>query len=190
MIIPRNRSDSIQIICDYLLKGRICILPCDTIYGIVGIYPETDSKIRDIKGREDNNAFIVLSDFLMAETIFKSKIPEEIRKLWPGPLTVINNDRQGTTTAVRVPDDEFLLKIISIVKIPVFSTSVNLSGQEALNDINEIKKQFESKVDLICEAEEYVSGSASTIIDISRNPYRIIRQGGCVISSRILDRYF
>lgn len=190
MIIPRNRPDSIRIVSDYLLKGRICILPCDTIYGIVGIYPETGPRIRDIKGREENKAFILLADQAIAETIFKNAIPEEIRKLWPGPLTVIDNDRQGSTTAVRVPDNEFLLQIISLVNKPVFSTSVNFSGQEAINDINEIKKQFESRVDLICEAEEYVSGRASTIIDISRKPYRIIRQGGCVVPSQIMEKYF
>ena len=186
MIIFRKKSDSIKIISEYLIDGKICILPCDTIYGIVGLFPETENRIRDIKGRNENKPFIILSGPEAAGNIFKDEIPDEIKNYWPGPLTLISYDRNGSTTALRVPDDNFLLEILDIVGKPVFSTSVNFSGHDAINDIGTIKKQFHDKVDLICEAEEFVPGKASTIIDICKKPYRILRQGACIIPPEIL----
>ena len=37
-----------------LLAGAgVAIIPCDTIYGIVGIDPEAESRIRALKGRDE-----------------------------------------------------------------------------------------------------------------------------------------
>ena len=63
MIVEKNDRNSIKIASEKLLSGEIVIIPTDTVYGFSGIVkPEsnTDKKIREIKGREEEKPFIQL----------------------------------------------------------------------------------------------------------------------------------
>ena len=61
MIVKKNDDKSIEILVSALQNGEVVIIPTDTVYGFSGIVDEkkiTDSKIRKIKGREENKPFI------------------------------------------------------------------------------------------------------------------------------------
>ena len=100
-------------------NGEVVIIPTDTVYGFSGIVDEnffTDSKIRKIKGREENKPFIQLisspSEIFNYTNDF---IPQKLIDCWPGALTIIVNDKRGGTTAFRCPGDSWLRKIIEKV---------------------------------------------------------------------------
>ena len=40
---------------EVLESGGIVIMPCDTIYGFVGVAPDTEGKIRELKGRQEKS---------------------------------------------------------------------------------------------------------------------------------------
>ncbi len=107
--------------------------------------------------------------------------------MWPGPLTLIVKNREGGTEAFRVPDDEYLIKLLKIVKKPLVSTSVNFTGSPSLNKIADITQQFEKLVDAVIDGGDAAEeAAASTILDVCSAPYKIIRQGPCSIPEYLL----
>ncbi len=161
-----------------LSQGRIAVIPCDTIYGIVGVAPDTEERIRDLKGSMEHKPFIQLipsAEWLPDFTDLS--LPESLRKFWPGPLTVIFPARKGGTVALRVPEDSLLQRLIRAIKKPLYSTSVNKSGQEPCWKIQDIKSVFSQDVDLVVDAGDLPGRRPSTVLDISSTPYRLVRKG-------------
>lgn len=164
-------------------------MPCDTIYGFVCSTSEAEKRIASIKGREDNKPFIKLigsPDKLFS--ISNNKIDNRILALWPGPLTLIVDSLEGGTIALRVPEDDFLLKILNIINAPIVSTSVNRSGMPPMNKIDEIINNFEDFVDLIVDGGDLENPVPSTILDVIKHPYKIVRQGKCIVPNELLER--
>lgn len=110
-----------------LENGGVCILPTDTVYGIVcdSQNEESVKKIYNLKRREISNPMsIVASNINMIKDVSKkiSKVEQKIiKKFLPGALTIIlkKNERipkivtSGLDTmGIRIPDNKFLLDLI------------------------------------------------------------------------------
>lgn len=163
-------------IAERLKRGEVGIFPCDTIYGICArVSEETSEKIYKAKERPENKRLLVLMDkaHLASSGLL---VPDEIAALWPAPLTVILADKEGNTTGVRVPDDPFLQALLPLSG-PIFSTSVNLSGQPSLQSYEAILPVFGDRVDFIVRKENLVPGLSSTLVDGTQKPYKVLRQG-------------
>lgn len=159
-----------------LKRGDVGIFPCDTIYGICATVSEENAeRIYQIKQRPQSKSFITLmtKDQLVSSDLI---VPEDLLVRWPAAFTAILANKEGVTTAVRVPSDDFLLSLME-VSGPIYSTSVNISGQPSLQNSDDIISTFSSSVDFILEKKDLVPGMSSTLIDATKKPYRIIRQG-------------
>jgi len=170
-----------------LSGGGIAIAPCDTIYGIVGRAPDTESRIRGVKGRDETNPFLVLIGSLdQLESVATQPLDDELAALWPGPVTFILSRGEGTA-AVRLPADPFLREVVVKVGAPIYSTSVNRSGEPPLGAIDRIVAEFEDAVDLVIDGGDLHGRTPSTILDVTKRPYRIIRQGAGAIPPELLE---
>jgi len=187
MVIRKKDPLAVETSAGILREGGIVILPCDTIYGINGLFPETDSRIRSIKGRGETKPFLRLIRLKDVPAVSSSPIPPELLGLWPGPLTLIVACEDGETAGIRVPRDPFIQEILEILGKPLISTSVNRSGSPAVEQIREIIDQFEDEVDLIVDDGDREGALPSTILDITGFPYRIIRAGACILPPFVLD---
>ncbi len=173
-------------IVEILSHGGIVIMPCDTIYGFVGIAPDTAEKLNRIKKRSQKKGFLqlILSDWL---SDFSSKsIEPSLASLCPGKLTFIVQSRGGATTAVRVPEDPFLVDLLESIGKPLYSTSVNRSGEAILFRSSDIINEFGSEADAFIDAGDLPNRKPSTIIDITSRPYKIIRSGACSVPDAYL----
>ena len=104
-------------------------------------------------------------------------VPPILYDIYPAPLTAILRDEDsGNTVAVRVPNDSFIGEIIKKVG-PIWSTSVNISGQPSLTTFDEILAVFDSKVDFIVKKNIGSKGLPSTLVDFSSSEIKILRQG-------------
>jgi len=174
--IINHTPDNIPEVAERLRRGEICALPCDTIYGISGIVTALSSeRIYEIKERPASKSFIVL---MTKEQVQKSGliVPADILSLWPCSLTAVLASPSGETMAVRVPSDSFLQALLPLSG-PVYSTSVNISGSPSLLTFDEIEKAFGGRLDFIVKDESVRGGMSSTLVDATKKPYRIIRQG-------------
>ena len=160
-----------------LKNDAVVIMPCDTIYGFVGIAPETKGKIRELKGRQAKSFLRLIPDLQWLPRYSSRDLPPELKSYWPGALTIIFPAKKTGTVALRIPDDPLLLQVMRRVGKALFSTSVNTSGKPALWRIDEICSVFESRVDLVVAAGDRPQGVPSTIIDITEKPFRLLRRG-------------
>lgn len=178
MLLSYRDSQLIKKVSRIITGGGIVIIPCDTIYGFVGKFPDADLRIRAVKGRGETKPFLLLSTEKLLTSLTDQEIPVDLKKYWPGPLTMILKGKsEGITIAVRVPKDPVLLRLIESVGSPLFSTSVNRSGKSPINRIADIIVEFEKEVDLVVDGGDIVEGSPSTIVDATSRPFRVLRRG-------------
>ncbi len=181
MVIAAGSPEALTRLRELLGNGGVAVVPCDTIYGIVGIAPDTEARIRAIKGRGEDKPFLQLVADSAGASRFASPAPPRLAKYWPGPLTVILPAHIGGTIALRVPSSEFLRGLIQSIGRPLYSTSVNRAGQASLWRIGEIVEAFESAVDLVLDAGDLPGATPSTLIDATSRPFRVVRQGSLVV---------
>lgn len=160
-----------------LQSAGVVIMPCDTIYGFVGIAPETEGKIRALKGRQEKSFLRLIPDLQWLPRYTGRSLPAELQPYWPGALTVIFPAKKTGTVALRIPDDPLLLQVMKRLGQALFSTSVNSSGQPALWRVEDICSAFESRVDLVVTAGDRPEGVPSTILDVTERPFRLLRRG-------------
>jgi L-threonylcarbamoyladenylate synthase len=161
-----------------LAAGKVAVAPCDTMYGLVGISPESEQRLRQVKGRgEDKPFLLLLAEASWSERLSDASIPDRLLKYWPGALTLVISARGGGTVAVRVPDSPFLHDLLLAVGKPLYSTSVNRAGDPPLLTVEAMRVELESDVDLIFDAGDMPPGPPSTLLDVTARPYKILRQG-------------
>ena len=193
MICRKCDEESVSIAADYLKRGKIVVIPTDTVYGFSAIVDgrhysyHTDQKIRQIKGRGEEKPFIqLLSSPADLKKYTRDLVPDEILAKWPGPLTIIVHTflKGGdiTTTAFRCPNDEWLRKVIAQCGAPIYSTSLNRSGSPVLDNVQDIKREFGAEVDLIIDDGSKRGNVPSTIVAIEMDgAVTLVRQGAVKI---------
>lgn len=188
--IDKNFDESIQLAQELFLKGSIFIYPTDTIYGFGGnpFNDEVINKISNIKGKTNWRRYIFLiSDIETLKSyveINSEKYLDFLLSVWPNPISVILKLNQHyrdilkmETAAFRIPNHRFCLKLVNELKMPLISTSVNRTGNEPLNDPSMIMQEFANEVDAIFYSETKSFVEASTIIDLSSEEPKFIREG-------------
>lgn len=185
MRLPCEHPGLADRLCAILAAGGVVIMPCDTIYGLVGLAPDTEARIRGLKGREEKSFLQLIGSAQWLPRFTAAALPQSLAAYWPGPLTVIFPARAGTV-ALRVPADPLLETLLHRLDRPLFSTSVNRSGQPALFRIQEICVQFEAGVDLVVDAGDLPAKLPSTILDATRRPFRVLRAGAVTIPDALL----
>ena len=171
-------------------EGGVFIYPTDTVYGF-GANPfneEALSRVDTIKGRKTGKWYILLInnlDNLLKYVELKSeKDMDFFMSIWPNPVSVILNLNSKTknllkreTAAFRIPNNRFCKKLLSEVKMPLISTSVNRNKQTPLGEPSLIADEFSSEVDAIFYTDKKSYLDASTIIDLSGSELKIVREG-------------
>lgn len=168
-------------IIEKIRNGEIGVLPTDTIYGLVCLAynKEAIENIYKIKSRDLSKPFIYLiSEISQLKSLGVDTTNEEVNKIgevWPGPVSIefkCNDNfeylHRGTgTIGVRMPDNDFLLKIISEVG-PIVATSVNREGEPSANSIEDVMFYFsDSKLINFYFDAGIISKTASKIIKIN-----------------------
>jgi L-threonylcarbamoyladenylate synthase len=163
---------------DVLLRGGVVIAPGDTMYGMLGIVPLAEQRIRQVKGRGEDKPFLqLIPDPSWTGRFSDMRVPDRLARHWPGPLTIVLPARAGGTVAVRVPDMLFLREVLIAVGEPLYSTSVNRAGVAPLATVAAMRGEFEQDVDLIYDAGDILPGPPSTLVDATTRPARILRRG-------------
>ena len=188
MVIKQNDPECFTLLMQILKNQGVVILKCDTIYGFIGIAPETEERISAIKQRTHGKPYLqLIPDISWIKRYSDFILPERLSTLWPGPLTIIIPLKLSGSVGIRIPDDLFLQKMLNYLKKPLFSTSVNREGNEPCKKIAEIISEFEDEVELIVHSGD-VTDTPSTILDITSTPYKIVRQGRVIIPPDLLTR--
>ncbi|MBK7498820.1 MAG: threonylcarbamoyl-AMP synthase [Ignavibacteriales bacterium] len=188
--IDERFEESISIASELFLKGSIFIYPTDTIYGFGGnpFNEMAIKKISEVKGKINWRRYIFLiSDIEILKNytdIDSERYLDFLLSIWPNPVSVIlklnkkyQELLQAETGAFRIPNHRFCYKLISELKMPLVSTSVNRTGNEPMNDSSMIIQEFSNEVDAIFYSNKKSYFEASTLIDLSKDEPALIREG-------------
>lgn len=178
------------------LKGKIICFPTDTVYGVGCLYNDYDAtlKIYQMKGRDFNKPLAVLiskyDDIYYFTDQLDNKTKELVDKYWPGALTVIVDKKKDcdvvnliefSTIGLRMPNSKVSLSILAKFG-PLATTSVNLSGNEPLNDLDLIKKTFGKQIDYYIDDLVNFSSVSSTVVKSTKNGIEILREGNIKVN--------
>jgi len=178
---------------DVLRSGGIVAFPTDTVYGIGAhaYLPAAVEQLYIAKGRSEVKAIPLLLSGLAALPEVAADIPDQAYALaarfWPGALSLVlrRTDRVpdavtsgGDTVAVRVPDHRVTQALIATLGAPLAATSANRSEQPAPATADEVWAQLAGRIHLILDGGTCPGGVASTVVDLTVSPARILRQGG------------
>ncbi len=187
-----------------LLSGGIIVAPTDTVYGILGnaSAEAVVRKIFSLKKRQPEKAFpIFVKGIAVARKLayISDSKTKFLEKVWPGPVTVVLHHKDklppvltggSPTIGIRIPDHDFLLKLLAKLPFPLVQTSANISGKPAAKNLSEIKNYFAAELivpDLIIDAGE-ISSSQSVVIDLTGGRPLVLRTG--ILSPVELDDLF
>src|ERR1035437_6048275 len=188
--IDTDIDNAVKIASKIYYEGGVFIYPTDTIYGF-GANPyneESVNRINEIKGRAAGKWYILLIDginnLLKYVELKSEKDMDFLISIWPNPITVILNLNNKTksilkrdTAAFRIPNNRFCQKLLSEVKMPLISTSVNKNNQAPLTEPSLIKDKFASEVEAVFYTGKKSFFVASTIIDLCDAELKIVREG-------------
>lgn len=172
-----------------LARGGVAAVPTETFYGLAAD-PTNErgvSRVFEIKGRDDGKPLLVLfSDRAQLDSLGVAAEParlEQFLAIWPAPLTVVlplrsplAASRGGTTLALRMPAAPRLRELLFAVG-PLTGTSANRSGDPPLADPDAVARALGSDLDLVVDDGPTAGGQPSTLIDATREPFRVLRRG-------------
>ena len=172
-------------------RGRLVVLPTDTVYGVGCDAFDEDAveRLLEAKGRgRDMPPPVLVSAKTTLEAIAVD-IPAWARtlvdELWPGPLTLVLRQQPSLqwdlgetrgTVAVRMPDHEAALELLSRTG-PMAVSSANLSGHPAATTAEEAEVMLGDAVRVILDGGQSPDAVPSTIVDCTGPQGRILRRG-------------
>ena len=198
-IITLNKDTEYSVLLEsifVLKKDGILVAPTDTIYGLAAdaTNKEVIQKIFALKARNNKKPLpIFIDSFAMLEEVAyikNDRIKEFLEKIWPGKVTSILSSRGwmpieirgegGLNIGVRMPGHKFLPSLIKSFGKPLTATSANISGKDGSSKIGDVIRDFQHlplQPDLIIDAGDLAESKPSTVIDLTKEPPEIIREG-------------
>lgn len=181
-----------------LRRGEVIAVATDTVYGLV-CDPGNAAAVQEVYALKDRPAELELT--LLAATRLQldglvewSAAAERLAAaFWPGPLSLVMGvgprrlavPRRGATLSVRVPAHDVVRGLLERTG-PLASTSANRHGRPAVTSAPDAVAEFGDSLGLVLDGGR-PGGVASTIIDCSVTPPRVLREGP--IDSRSLSEF-
>lgn len=172
--------------------GGLVAVPTETVYGLAGngLDEKAVAEIYEVKGRPEVKPLsLMVHDAALMERYCENVPPQAYtlaKKFWPGPLTIVMKAKPcvpeivragGETVGLRCPDHPLTLELLEKSGVPFAAPSANPSGEPSPKNADSVLKYFDGKIDAVLDGGECGIGCESTLIDLSRTPYRILRQG-------------
>ena len=183
-------------------RGGVIAFPTRCLYGLGAdaFNPDAVERMIQIKQRPDNKPILVLIDTRNRLKSLVTHIPPAadaiMEAFWPGRVTLVFEARdllavqltaQTGKIGVRLPGHPAASALVKHVKGPVTGTSANLSGRAGCHRAQDLEPQIAGRLDLILDAGALMGGVGSTVVDVTVDPPRILREGQ-VTASDILNR--
>ena len=175
--------------------GQTIAFPTDTVYGLGVISTDAQAleRLKAAKGRPDSKPIptMVASVEQLRTVACVDERAEKIAEAFlPGALTMVITWVLGPskgvlpeymtngweTIGVRMPDDAFVLALIAGCGAPMLVSSANRSGEATGTTFEEVMRQLDGRIDGIVKGTCGCM-SASTIIDLSQDEVKVLREG-------------
>ncbi|KAF2115300.1 translation initiation protein Sua5 [Lophiotrema nucula] len=182
--------------------------PTETVYGLGGDATRSSATraIFAAKGRPADNPLIVhVHSIAQLRKLLRGKNGKEdgsdpmpeiyktlIRKFWPGPLTMIMPNPEGSVLApevtaglntfgARMPRSILALALMRMSGVPVAAPSANASTRPSPTAAEHVKDDLDGRIHTIIDGGPCEVGVESTVVDGLSSPPTILRPGGVTV---------
>ena len=173
-------------------KGGLVVFPTSSFYGLgtEAFNAEAVDKIFRVKNRDPQKPVLILVASLADVATLVRSIPKTAMRLieafWPGSLTLVfhaadllPSNLTGYTgkVGIRLASHPVASALITAMGGPITGTSANLSGKGSCTTVAEIDRHIKDQVDLVLDAGKLAGGKGSTVVDVTQDPPKILREG-------------
>jgi protein-tyrosine phosphatase len=183
-----------------IADGQLVIFPTETVYGIAAsaVSAQAIAALSALKDRSPDKPFTLhLADPDEAE-VYVGPLPRVarrlMRKVWPGPLTLVVPDRRPDPerpagliheaisyrgfVGLRCPNHAAARAVLRAAGVPVAGTSANLGGGPPAHSVPEALSQLEGLVPLAVDAGPTPLAHASSVVRVTGDDaWEVLREG-------------
>lgn len=182
--------------------GGLVAFPTETVYGIASrVEASSLARLDEIKERNSQKRYTLhigeKNDVEKYVPAVPLRARQLIKKLWPGPLTIVfklderSIDKQrinlgkeifeglykDNSIGVRCPDNTVALTLLQSIENAVVAPSANLAGQAPAVEAEEVLTQLDGRIDLLLDGGPCKYKKSSTVVEIGQKKLEILRQG-------------
>lgn len=184
-----------------IAAGGVVGFPTRCLYGLGAdaLNPVAIDRIFAIKRRCRKRPILVLIAHRRELAPLVQDIPDSalrlMQRFWPGQVTLVFAARGGLPPGltagsgrigVRLAAHPVARALLSLLHRPLTATSANLSGHPGVARIESLDRKLTARLDLILDAGPLAGGAGSTVVDVTLQPPRILRQG-CVAARLVAE---
>ena len=185
-------TDILKKAANVIKAGGVIVYPTDTLYGLgVDIQnKQAMDRLYYLKGRNAGKPVSILVNSLeQIENLIGKlyKIEYNAAKLFfPGKITLIFSSKDKLSIqrmthlkklGFRIPNLKLTNRLVEYVGSPISTTSVNLSSQDNVKNVEDIIAIFGDKIDLILDGGPLDSTKGSSVLDLTTEPPTLLRKG-------------
>jgi len=192
-INPTNPDpDIIQEAAGVIRNGGVIVFPTRCLYGLGAdaFNPAAVERIFKIKQRPAEKPILILIDDPKRLERLVTHISDAARaimeRFWPGRVTLVFDagaEVPDTLTAgtgkigIRLAGHPVAAALARAIQGPITGTSANLSGQPGCHQIEDLQPGVAEHLDLILDAGSLKGGRGSTVVDVTGEIPRVLREG-------------
>lgn len=189
--VEAERQEGIAVAGRAVQRGRLVVLPTDTVYGLGAdaFNAEAVQRLLTAKGRGRQMPPPVLVSAKTTLEALAIGVPDWARalvdELWPGPLTLVFRQQPSLqwdlgetrgTVAVRMPDHDVALELLARTG-PLAVSSANRTGLPPATNADDAEAMLGELVRVILDAGPTPGPVPSTIVDCTGEKGRVLRLG-------------
>lgn len=173
-----------------LEDSKVISFPTETVMGLGVYYDDFEAYqlLNKIKGRPEDKPYTLMlgsTSNIEQYAYLSSRDRKIIDAFMPGAITVLLKSKDSVPTyvthntgviGIRVPDIKLVQDLINFVNKPLLVPSANKSGKKPALTSLEVKEIFGNELGYILDGKSK-GGVPSTIIDLTKEEVRIIREG-------------
>ena len=177
---------------EMIATGGIVAFPTKNLYGLGAdaFNFEAVEKIFTIKQRPPQMPLLILIKHRRELNRVVRKVPPVAEyimdRFWPGGITLVfeakaelplNLTAKSGKIGVRLPAHPVAAALVKAAINPITGTSANLSGESGCSRVSELAASIRDSLDLILDAGPLPPGVGSSVIDVTVEPFRFLREG-------------
>jgi L-threonylcarbamoyladenylate synthase len=184
--------EKIQEAVDVLNSGGVILFPTLSLYGLGAdaANPLAIARVFEIKQRPASKPLLVLVRDMDELRALVKTVPGAARKLmdrfWPGNITLVFEARDSVPEnlcagtgkiGIRMPFHPVAKALCRAFGRAITATSANLSGAPGGESLSSMDEAVFHRVDLVLDAGPLAGGPGSTVVDVTVDPPKILREG-------------
>jgi L-threonylcarbamoyladenylate synthase len=198
----RDFQNAIKKASDILLSGGLVAYPTESFYGLA-VDSTNENAIRRLfllKQRSPGRPLLILIPSIEVLDRYVAHIPpiahQLIDEFWPGALTLVFEAGPKVSPLLTAGTDKIGIRLsphpvatalAQAIGAPITGTSANISGKPACRNAGEVSGSFKEWVDLILDGGATTGKIGSTVLDITVDPPKILREG--MVQKSALEKY-